>query len=143
MSFFNGMHERLEIAAYREASSEEQIAAMIDCFQTISIPAEYIELIREASEIELFIDGHDYFRIWGADGVIELNAAYRIQDYMPGTLAIGDDGGGSTLFYASIASRAGLFKTGFGDLDISGAVYVASSLTALLKTGEGIAQLML
>ena len=143
MNVFSGMSKRLGVVAYRAASSEEHVAAMISCFHTISIPAEYIELIREASEIELFIDGHDYFRIWGANGVLEMNLAYRIQDYLPGALAIGDDGGGSTLFYASAAYGVGLFRTGLGDLDMSDAVYIASSLTALLKGGEGLEKLTL
>ncbi len=143
MHFFKGMHERLKIAAYHDASSEQHIAAMIDYFPTISIRSEYIKLIRKASELELLIDGQDYFRIWGAEGVLELNPAYRIQDYLPGALAIGDDGGGSTLFYASAAYGGGLFRTGLGDLDMSDAFYIASSLTALLKGSEGLEKLTL
>ena len=67
-----------------------------------------------------------------------MNESYEIQDYIPNSLAVGDDEGGNALIYFEGAEGFGLYIVGFGDLDPEEAVKVASSLNDLLIQDTGI-----
>ncbi|MGP3781155.1 hypothetical protein ACTWKC_12095 [Bacillus sp. 4A_MP3] len=54
-----------------------------------------------------------------------MNESYEIQDYIPNSLAVGDDEGGNALIYFEGAEGFGLYIVGFGDLDPEEAVKVA------------------
>ena len=67
-----------------------------------------------------------------------MNDAYEIQQYIPKSLAIGDDGHGNTLIYATGERGFGLYVIAFNDLDIDELQYVAGSLSDLLINNVGI-----
>lgn len=66
----------------------------------IGIPDEYTQFISKISEVGILVKNDFYIRIWGAKGCMEMNESYNIQKYIPSALAIGDDEGGQTIFYA-------------------------------------------
>ncbi|WP_377887532.1 SMI1/KNR4 family protein [Alkalihalobacillus sp. R86527] len=142
MSILNNLSDSFNIDSSQIPSTEEEINKLKE-FCTINVPLDYIELIREATEIEMNVDNKMYIRIWGALGSIEMNEAYNIQQYIPASLAVGDDEGGRALIYLNGKSGYGLYLIGFGDLDIEGAEYVAPSLEELLTRNYGINQLMI
>jgi hypothetical protein len=80
--------------------------------------------------------GESYLRLWDADGCIEMNQAYEIQEYIPNSLAIGDDGGCDALIYINIDNNTGLYIASFAVLEEW--EYIASSLERFLVFGEGI-----
>lgn len=55
------------------------------------------------------------------------------------SLVIGDDGGDTALIYLDGKDGCGLYKVGFGDLNINEAVKISSSLRDLLVNNTGIA----
>ena len=132
------LHKRLKVASKKNASSSEAVTKMKKLFGDNTLPDEYISFITQASEVEISIDDICFIRIWGAEGVIEMNNAYHVQKYIPGGVAIGDDEGGSVILYAEGENGYGLYKTGFGDLDIDDSEYIADSLRSLLLNGDGI-----
>ena len=67
----------------------------------LKVPYEFLEIIRERTEIEILVNKEKYIRIWGAVGCIEMNEAYHIQKYIPNSLAIGDDECGNVVLYAN------------------------------------------
>ncbi|ELR64590.1 hypothetical protein C942_02403 [Photobacterium marinum] len=66
-----------------------------------------------------------------------MNEEYMVQDYIPNSLAIGDDEGGSALIIMTGNKGYGLYKVGFGDLDVDDAEYISASLSELLIDGFG------
>jgi hypothetical protein len=136
MNQFKRLHKRFKVGACEPPASEGEIAALIaQC--DFPIPGEYFNWIREATEIEILVDGRGYIRLWGPSGVIEMNSAYEIQKYIPDSLAIGDDEGGKALLYMNGIQGFGLYLCGFGDLDSKTAKYVASTLNSFLIEGNG------
>lgn len=137
MNIFDDVNEKINIEIADVGSSESRIKEMI-MSSPIEIPSEYVELIREKSEIEISINEKKVLRIWGADGCVEMNEAYNIQKYLPYSWAIGDDEGGYVIIYAKDENDIGLYAVSFSDLDDNEKIYIAPSLCDFLIKGVGI-----
>lgn len=104
----------------------------------VAIPQEYIDLISEATEIEIQHTGGAYMRIWGPMGCIDMDEGYEISRRIDGAFPIGDDGGGRVILYMTGDQGYGLYIVGFGDLDAEDARWIAPSLKDLLTNATGI-----
>ncbi len=125
----------------QKASSTDDEIKQLETFSPISIPTEFIELIRSGSEFEILVKGDVYIRIWGAAGCLEMNEAYEVQDNIGDSLAIGDNEGGSALMYMTGPKGFGVYMAEFGCLDADEAVFIAPSLHELLVNNVGIDRL--
>ena len=137
MSLLDRLSSNYRIDASKSALNDEEVKKLIE-FSKIKIPKEFLEVIRELTEIEINVDEKKYIRIWGADGCIEMNNAYNIQENIPDSLAIADDEGGNALIYTTGEKGFGLYVIAFNDLDIDELQYVASSLSDLMINNVGI-----
>ncbi|MGH0515223.1 SMI1/KNR4 family protein [Bacillus cereus] len=121
----------------KEPPSKEEIKAL-QHFSVIDVPTEYIEMIQLVSNVEINVNGQMYIRIWGASDCIEMNEAYKVQNYLLHSLAIGDDEGGGGLIYLQGKDGFGIYYNSFGNLDMEDAVKIAPSLTELLVNNVGV-----
>jgi hypothetical protein len=124
------------ILARQPGVNNAQVVELKNSFP--SIPAEYLQLIGEVTELELEYTTGQYIRIWGPEGCFEMDSGYDISKYIPGAIPIGDDGGGRVIFYLQDKKPPGLYHVGYGNLDANDAVYLAPNLTALLRDAIGI-----
>ena len=141
MSIINEFAKEFRIDVSCNASEEDEIGALIN-FAPIKIPTEYLELIREKTELEISIRNKKYIRIWGADGCIEMNEAYYIQKYIPNSLAIGDDEAGNAIIYADGKNGFGVYVVAFNDLDANEMIFIAKSLREIFVFAKGIEELL-
>ncbi|MFX0049189.1 MAG: SMI1/KNR4 family protein [Candidatus Hermodarchaeota archaeon] len=141
MSIIKSLHKDFSIAAYEKGASQNNIEKLKE-FSSIEVPKEYIDLVKEATEIEIGVQKKMFIRIWSPEGCIELNEAYNIQLDFPNSLAIGDDEGGKALLYMTGSQGFGLYKSDFGDPFPEDATFLASSLRELLVDGIGIEKLL-
>lgn len=137
MSIIKKISSKYNVYGKDIASSEEMIEK-IARYSTILIPDDYIKLLKEATDIQISIEDFKDIMIWGVDRCIEMNDAYEIQQYIPKSLAIGDDGYGNALIYATGERGFGLYVIAFNDLEIDELQYVAGSLSDLLINNVGI-----
>lgn len=141
MRLLDNIGGQFRIDASQGPSSEREIELLLE-FSSITVPNEYLDIIRLATEIEINVAKEAYIRIWGATGCTEMNEAYQIQKYIPNSLAIGDDEGGRALIYLNGSKGFGLYIIGFGNLDIEDAVFIAPTLKDLLINNIGIENLL-
>lgn len=137
MNILNNLDEKIHVEVADTASTELEIDEMI-VKSPIEIPYEYIEIIREKSELEISVNNDKILRIWGASGCIEMNEAYNIQKYLPKAWAIGDDEGGYAIIYAQGTDGIGVYAVSFSDLDDNEKLYIAPSLFDFMVKGVGI-----
>ena len=137
MSILSKMSKSFEIATSATKSSDIAIDELIQ-YSKINVPLEFLEIIRERTELEILVNNEKYIRIWGASGCIEMNDVYHIQKYIPDSLAIGDDGYSNALLYANGNNGFGVYMVSFGDLGVDGMVYIADSLKAFFINEDGI-----
>lgn len=134
---FFKLNKIFRLDTYAEASKQNEIDALKDHFKNLNIPDEYLHFINQISEAEILVLDEVYLRIWGAKGCLEINKEHHVQKYIPESLAIGDDEGGQIIFYAKGSNGYGLYKVGFGNLDINDAEFISPSLRSLLIDGVG------
>ena len=103
----------------------------------MSLPDDYLRTVREDADLEISICGEKILRLWSAEGCIEMNEAYRIQEYMPSSWAVGDDEGGYAVVFAEEDGAVGLYAVSFSDLDDREKVFLAGSLSCFLHEGCG------
>ena len=117
-------------------SSQAEINAAVTHFG--SLPQEFVDLVREATEIEVQHQNGQYIRIWGPLSCIEMDEGYGVRQRIPDAIPIGDDGGGQVLFYAHGGRGYGLYYVGYGNLDRDDAIWIAATLDDLLTNSNGI-----
>ncbi|TWO94543.1 SMI1/KNR4 family protein [Bacillus velezensis] len=141
MTLLNKISSRFSVDAKEAPANEEEIKALTE-FSSINVPSDYLDIVSEATEVEINVAGEKYIRIWSPAGCVEMNESYEIQGYIPNSLAVGDDEGGNALIYFEGTEGFGLYIVGFGDLDAEEAVKVAPSLNDLLIQNTGIEKIL-
>lgn len=127
-----------KILSEHHPATRNQINALTTHFG--SLPEEYVDLVLQATEIELqHKDGH-YIRIWGPMGCIEMDEGYGISRRIPGAIPIGDDGGGHVIIYANGRRGHGLYHVSYGNLNADDAIWIAPTLTDLIWNATGISE---
>ena len=137
MNILSKMSKSFELVASDEKSSDAEINELIH-YSKIDVPVEFIEIIKEKTELEILVNNEKYIRVWGAKGCIEMNSAHHIQKYIPDSLAIGDDECSNAVLYANGSNGFGIYMVSFGDLDVNEMVYIADSLEAFFVKEKGI-----
>jgi hypothetical protein len=130
------LHESFQILAQQAGAHSEQLSSLLRRYP--NAPKEYLELVSDATEIELQHEGGQYIRIWGPAGCIEMDDANDISERITGAFPVGDDGGGKVILYMNGKHGPGVYHVGFGDLDAEDTIFAASSLTGLLCQAVGI-----
>lgn len=136
ISFENNMHSIFRIDAFCPAATVSEIDAL-RAVAAVAPPLDYLTFVSEMTDVELLVNGRKYLRIWGPSRCIEMNYAYRIQEYIPRSLAIGDDEGGMALVLMEGDAGNGLYMASFANLDANDATFVAPTLGDLLTKGIG------
>lgn len=87
------------------------------------LPSSYVDFLRETNGAELGVHdgGGDCLCLWSAEQIPQLNAANQLQRWLPGTFAIGSDGGADAVLLDMTPSaspeRWPVIRVGFGALD--------------------------
>lgn len=136
MNLLDRLNSRFRVDVSQPATSKSDLYELKQ-FSKIELPRDFVSLVSQMTEIEILVDNHKYFRIWSPLGCIQMNEGYKIQNYIPNSLAIGDDEGGSALVMMTGNKGFGLYKVDFGDLDADSAEYISASLEELLIKGIG------
>lgn len=101
-------------------------------------PPGYLVVVRQATGIVLLLQRRSELRLWGPDEAIGMDDAYGVSAYLPGAIAIGDNGGGELIVQGEGAAGSGLYLVAAGSLSLDeDAPWIAPDLIALLERGEG------
>jgi hypothetical protein len=98
-----------------------------------SLPADYRWFLAEYNCFEGIIR-HEFVRLWEAGGIIEANNDYGILGNLPGTVAIGSNGGGE--FIAIERVDPGDYRivlSPFADIDSEYHIGIGASFTDFLE----------
>lgn len=125
-----------KLLSHSPATTQKEISKLKKAFP--NMPTEYVDLMQEATEIELKSRDGQYMRIWAPSGCLEMDAGYEISSRINGAIPIGDDGGGRVIFYMDGEQGHGLYYDDYGNLNRADAVFIGPSLRALLQEATGL-----
>ena len=120
------LHSNIRLLAHQPGASPVEIAAFQARYP--DLPAEFLELMGEATDVELSYCGR-YLRLYGPAGCVEMDEAYAISSRIPQAITVGDNGGGEAIVF--VPGR-GLHRVGYGALFADELVYIARTLDDLL-----------
>lgn len=130
------LHKDFKILAAKDGAKPEDIEVLKERFP--NVPAEYVELVLEATDVEMNWNQEQYIRIYGPRTCLEMDEGYEFSQYIEEAIVIGDNGGGGALVYMDGKKGWGLYRLGYGAIDRDIAIWIASSLSAFLLEGQGI-----
>jgi len=85
--------ELLRDFEFNDPASEDQIAAF-ERTERISLPSRYRDFLKMGNGGEGPVGEFGYASFWKIEEIAGLNRDYHVQEYLPGYLVIGSDGGG-------------------------------------------------
>jgi hypothetical protein len=83
------------------------------------LPTDYAAFLALGNGGEGFVGENSYAMLWGVDELLHLNEAYQVQEYAPGLLLIGSDGGGEAFAFDTRESRWPVVRVPFVGMDLS------------------------
>lgn len=94
----------------------------IKLFEKLSgfiLPADYVDFLRKSNGGEGFIGENAYLILWPVEQLLEMNSAYQTQEYAPGLLLIGSDGGGEAIAFDTNSPEFPVVSVPFVGMDRS------------------------
>jgi len=76
--------------------------------------------------------GENYLILWKVEELDDMNVAYQVNEYAPGLLLVGSDGGGEAIAYDMRTSPWPIVKVPFVGMELLLAKPVASSFQVFL-----------
>ena len=80
-------------ALKKNPGADENVLRQMMVSLGAAIPADYLEFLRSTNGAEGAIGGKAYVTIWPAEEVTVLNEEYAVNEFAPGLLLFGSDGG--------------------------------------------------
>ena len=130
------IHKHFSLLQYQGPANSHEIDQLVAKYP--HIPQEYVELVGDATEIELGWHGRQYLRVWGPEGCCDTDEGYGFSKYIEGAIPVGDNGGCDALVYMEGTRGWGLYLVDYGFIERSEAKWIAASLSDLLGKGEGV-----
>ncbi|WP_260427998.1 SMI1/KNR4 family protein [Burkholderia stagnalis] len=97
----------------------------------ISLPDDYLAFLRKNDGGEGFL-GRDYLILWKAEDIVTFNREYEVDEYAPGLLIFGSNGGGEAYAFDTRVTPMQVVQVPFIGMDLADAIPVAESFSSLL-----------
>lgn len=98
----------------------------------LTLPKDYTDFLQQANGGEGIIGPSAYLILFAVDELASLNKAYQVEDYVPGLLIFGSDGGGEAYaFNARDAMR--VVRIPFVGMDPSTVEVLADDFTGFIE----------
>jgi hypothetical protein len=97
------------------------------------LPDDYRSFLQTANGGEGFVGTNTYVILWGADELVPMNREYEVEDYAPGLLIIGSDGGGEAYGFDTRNPQWPVVQVPFVGMEWSEAIHIASSFRGFIE----------
>ncbi len=116
----------------RPPATPEQIAAFA-AESRLTLPQDYTALLKQFNGGEGMIGPNTYLILFAVNELASLNKAYQVEDYVPGLLIFGSDGGGEAYaFNTRDAMR--VVRLPFVGMDPSTVEILTDDFTSFIKS---------
>jgi hypothetical protein len=127
---------------YPESPASPEEVELLEKWLGNNLPSEYKKFLFETNGAETPIgvqEPDDSVVLWSAKEVSELTKAYCYEQYLPGLIAIGSDGGGESIVFDTTHSNNSeewpLYRVPFADLTKEAMVLLAVSFKDWVTNG--------
>ena len=100
----------------------------------IKLPQDYVDFLLRSNGADGPIGETGYVSLWPIEDIPELNKGYRIEEFAPGLLIFGSDGGGEAFAFDLRDPSLSIVGVPFVGMSIDEAKPVASTFTEMLTS---------
>lgn len=97
----------------------------------VNLPDDYKELLRHTNGLS--IDSGIF--IYGTEDILERNETWEVDKYAPGTIAVGDDGGGNVFLMHTQQNKKEVLVVDSGDMDPNHAEVITPDFSKWVNDG--------
>jgi hypothetical protein len=124
--------EKLLTGFSAQPGATEQVLQTVEQALSMPLPADYRIFLLQSNGGEGFIGKH-YLILWRAEELFQFNRDYQVDDYAPGFLMFGSDGGGDGFAFDKRTSPFRVMEVPFIGMSLNDAFFIADSFTRMLE----------
>ena len=99
----------------------------------VNLPQDYTAFLRQSNGGEGLIGPNSYLILWSVEELVSLNEAYQVNEYAPGLLLFGSDGGGDAYAFNTKECNH-IVRVPFVGMDVSAVEQLADDFGGFLET---------
>ncbi len=99
----------------------------------VQFPLDYRLFIEEFNGAEGEIGSNAYITLWSLEDIIELNEAYEVNEFAPGLILIGSDGGDTAYAFDNRYASKPIVKVPFIDMELEEVKICANTFEEFLE----------
>jgi SMI1 / KNR4 family (SUKH-1) len=115
----------------RPPAAPEQIAAFSTA-SGLTLPLDYTAFLKQTNGGEGLVGPNAYLILFAVHELASLNKAYQVEDYVPGLLVFGSDGGGEA-FAFNTRNNMRVVRVPFVGMDTSTVEPLADTFTTFIE----------
>jgi hypothetical protein len=100
---------------------------------SIKFPEDYVNFMVNTNGGEGSIGEDSYLRLWKIEELIESNEGYGVEEFAPGLIIIGSDGGDTAYGFDFRTEHPILVEVGFIGMDLEEPYFSASSFIGFIE----------
>ena len=127
--------KRLSAKLKTRPPAEPKDITEFEAARGIKLPTDYVSFMLQSDGAEGPVGKNGYLNLWKIGELIELNQAYRAEEFAPGLLLFGSDGGDEAFAFDTRVSGLPIVETPFVGMSLEDAIPLASTFTELLEGG--------
>ena len=113
--------------------ASEEIIITVENKLNISFPLQYKEFMLKSNGAEGPIGDNSYLVIWPIEEIVELNEGYGVNEFTPGLVYFGSDGGGSAYAFDVREKDIPIVEFPFDSIHIEDAGLIAGTFGEFIK----------
>lgn len=99
----------------------------------VAFPQQYVDFLAQSNGAEGSVGGDAYLVLWPVEEIIPLNQAYAVDEFAPGLLLIGSDGGDTAYAFDTRIEQMTIVEIPFVGMALEKSHWRAETFTELLK----------
>lgn len=120
--------EKMELNPPTTSSALTDVEAKL----RIKLPNQYIDFMMESNGAEGNI-GRSYIAIWAAEQIVQLNEGYAVNEFTPGLVYFGSDGGGMAYAFDNRTENVSIVVIPFESIHIEDAKMCGKTFVEFLQ----------
>jgi SMI1 / KNR4 family (SUKH-1) len=117
-------------------ASDASLRDVADALQ-VRFPADYLQFMRYSDGGEGPVGSDGYVALWSVAELVGLNKAYQVDEFAPGLVLFGTDGGNTGFAFDRRAVEVRIVSVPLLGMDLSAAEQVATSFAGFLHAVGG------
>jgi len=119
--------------AQLNSPTTREILAEVESKLEIQFPDQYISFMLESNGVEGNVGKNSYLAIWTAEQLVILNEEYAVNEFTPGLVYFGSDGGGMAYAFDKRVGGMPIVEFPFESINIEDAKHCGNTFAEFLQ----------